>query len=104
MGKNSNARSNSPSTNKLLKLELAVKDLMKNFDDNNIHGLVNCIIRGWIQQGRFTDEYRRLTELAIAEMAAAEEASRSREQAFQDSIKNNAQAQSIIVDTTYVGR
>ena len=73
MGKNSNQRKNDVATNKLLNLERAVKDLMVNFNDVNIHGMVNCVMRGWIVDGRFTDEYRQLTEQAQAAMVAEQE-------------------------------
>ena len=67
-----------PATVKIAALERAVLELMKNFDDTNIHGMVNCIIRGWIRNGLFTDEYRVLTQQAEA-AAAAETAARRRE-------------------------
>ena len=77
MGKNSNKQKNDVATNKLLNLERAVKDLMVNFNDTNIHGMVNCIMRGWIQDGRFTDEYRELTRQAEAAMVAEQEQARA---------------------------
>lgn len=77
MGKNSNKQKNDIATNKLLKLELAVKDLMVNFTDTNIHGMVNCIMRGWIQDGRFTEEYRELTRQAEQAMVAEQEQARA---------------------------
>jgi len=81
MGKNSNRQKNDVATNKLLNLERAVRDLMVNFNDVNIHGMVNCVMRGWIVDGRFTDEYRQLTEQAQAAMVAEQTAARERAEA-----------------------
>lgn len=103
MGKNSNRQKNDVATNRLLALERAVKELMVHFDDNNIHGLVNCVMRGWIVNGAFTDEYRRLTEQALAAMAeeqAAEARARAvRESVLQESLQRKDSQDTIVVDT-----
>jgi len=67
-----------PATIKIAALERAVRDLMKNFNDTNIHGMVNCIMRGWIRNGEFTAEYLELTRQAEA-AALAETEQRRRE-------------------------
>lgn len=81
MGKNSNSQKNDIATNRLLALERAVKELMVHFNDENIHGMVNCIMRGWIVDGRFTQEYRDLLAQAQAAMAAEQSAARERAEA-----------------------
>jgi hypothetical protein len=72
MGKNSNQRKDDVATQKMRALERAVKDLMLNFDDTNIHGMVNCIMRGWIVDGRFTEDYLKLIAQAQAEYEQAQ--------------------------------
>jgi len=67
MGKNSNQRQDDIMTVRLRRLEHAVRDLKINFNETNIHGFVNCVLKGWIVEGRFTDEYRLLIEQAQAE-------------------------------------
>lgn len=104
MGKNSNKQKNDEAANRLLALERAVKALMVHFNDNNIHGLVNCVMRGWIQDGRFTDEYRRLTEQALAamaeEQAAEARAAAVRESILQDSLKTKSDQDTLVIDTS----
>jgi hypothetical protein len=110
MGKNSNKQKNDVATNKLLKLELAVKDLMVNFTDTNIHGMVNCIMRGWIQDGRFTEEYRELTRQAEQAMIAEQEQARERAEAearaqqvreaiMQSTLTDKTETPTIVVNT-----
>ena len=36
-------------------------------DEQTIFGLVNCILRGWIVEGNFTEEYRALVAQTIEE-------------------------------------
>ena len=67
MGKMSNQRQDDVMTVRLRRLEHAVRDLKINFNETNIHGFVNCVLKGWIVEGRFTDEYRALIEQAQAE-------------------------------------
>jgi hypothetical protein len=104
MGKNSNRRTNDVATTKLLKLELAVKDLMKNFNDTNIHGLVNCVMRGWIVDGRFTEEYLALTAQAQAEMESEQEQRRLAHEAELARTLVNQSGESLIIDTSQLAR
>lgn len=111
MGKNSNSQKNDIATNRLLALERAVKELMVHFNDTNIHGMVNCIMRGWIQDGRFTDEYRELTRQAQAAMLAEQSAARERAEAearaqqlresiLATTLNRKDEQESIVVDTS----
>ena len=108
MGKNSNQRQDDVMTVKLRKLENAIRDLKINFNETNIHGFVNCILKGWIIDGRFTDEYKQLIVQAQEEEARLRQEEIDRElhqiemeRAAEESARqDNSQAPSIIVDTS----
>lgn len=108
MGKNSNQQKDDVMTVKLRKLESAVRDLRVNFNETNIHGFVNCILKGWIIDGRFTDEYRQLIIEAQAEEARLRQEEIDREQAMiekeraaeESARQDNSQAPSIVIDTS----
>ena len=56
-------------------LERAVLKLARYNDDNMLHGMVNCILQGWIKNGKFTEEYKeaaRQAEINRRESEAAE--------------------------------
>ena len=65
-----------PISRDIAALERAALKLATYYDTRTIHGLINCILQGWIHEGQFTDEYRRLArdaEAARAESLAAQQ-------------------------------
>lgn len=66
-------------------LERATLKMAEYYDDTTIHGLINCIMRGWIRNGRFTEEYRELARQAERNRAEGE-AAEQRVQNLRESI------------------
>jgi len=54
--------------------ERAALKLARYYDNTTVHGILNCVLHGWIQHGRFTEEYRALARQAQQDLAAAEAA------------------------------
>jgi hypothetical protein len=89
----------------LAALEQAVLTLAHNFNDVNIHGFVNCILKGWIKSGEFTTEYKQLIEQTHIEQARLreEELAKEYEQTLEAASARAATApglDEVIIDTS----